>query len=721
LNPAQLAGVISRRPECQLPPEPDTLTALAARLSSPHLVGAALLGLNRPELQLAEALAALGDGCERETLAVALGRADDDPDLSLVLGRLADHAIAWPEGSRIRTVPLGHIWAHPVGLGSPVSALLGQQSLEDLRRTARELGMAVGKHKDAIAADLGAWLAVGDNVRRLVGTAPQATRNLLNKLAWEGPHLGGHAYLYASGLPEAARWAVQRGLLATPTNWGPPQMPREVAVALRGKDYVLPFETSPPISATAQVNVEAVEREGAAAAGAAATRIAALLEACAKTPIAPLKTGGVGVRELRRLGKSISDSEDNVRLWLELTVGAGLIAMSDAGLLPTDAYDQWRERAPAEQMSAILDGWQLLESAPLYLPADGTAKPPAFGYDDDSPLVPTLRSAVLAAAGAVPAGAAMASTEPLESLARWLRPVAADAVEDLPSLIAAVWRETELLGVIAHNAPTSLGRALITADPVEVEAAMWRLLPAAQDTVLLQADLTAVTTGPPSGALAARLDSAADRESRGGAWIWRFSAGSIRRAFDAGTSETELLSALRVVASGGRLPQPLEYLIGDVARQHGRVRVRPVACCLHSDDAALLSEILHAKGLAKLGLTLLAPTVLASSAPVADTLSALRTAGYAPAGENTDGTTAVERMPRQRATAPAATPGHGTPGRITPGSFMLDDLPDGFLAELVDGAGQFPAEILESLFAEHSGGQSMTISDPEELAIKLLK
>jgi hypothetical protein len=70
---------------------------------------------------------------------------------------------------------------------------------------------------------------------------------------------------------------------------------------------------------------------------------------------------------------------------------------------------------------------------------------------------------------------------------------------------------------------------------------------------------------------------------------------------------------------------------------------------LHSDDATLLSEILLVKSLARLGLTALAPTVLTSTRPVAETLAALRAAGYAPVGENADGTIAFEKMTRHRA------------------------------------------------------------------------
>jgi hypothetical protein len=106
------------------------------------------------------------------------------------------------------------------------------------------------------------------------------------------------------------------------------------------------------------------------------------------------------------------------------------------------------------------------------------------------------------------------------------------------------------------------------------------------------------------------------------------------------------------VAAAGSLPQPLEYLVADAARRHGQVRVRTVGCVLRADDPALLTELLASRALAGLKLTQLAPTVLGSAAKPADTLAALRSAGYAPVGEDAAGTALVERVDRRRAKPP---------------------------------------------------------------------
>nr|MDT0667098.1 helicase-associated domain-containing protein [Micromonospora sp. DSM 115978] len=137
------------------------------------------------------------------------------------------------------------------------------------------------------------------------------------------------------------------------------------------------------------------------------------------------------------------------------------------------------------------------------------------------------------------------------------------------------------------------------------------------------------------------LADAAVVESRGGAQTWRFTPASVRAALDAGWDADDLLGQLRTVAEHA-LPQALEYLVGDVARRHGQVRVRGVRCCVVADEA-LATEILHTRSLAKLHLRQLAPTVLASSAEPAAVLAKLRDAGMYPVAENPDGTVAVER------------------------------------------------------------------------------
>ncbi|MFR9798170.1 helicase-associated domain-containing protein [Streptomyces sp. MS06] len=286
-------------------------------------------------------------------------------------------------------------------------------------------------------------------------------------------------------------------------------------------------------------------------------------------------------------------------------------------------------------------------------------------------------------------------------------------LEDLRGRLEATLTEAELLGLVAHGALTAAGRAVDAlleagaarhypavpgagADPAghgtqglgpdlrtrpvlaravaELRTALHTMLPAPRTTARFQADATATVTGAPSPELAELLSAVADIESEGHAVVWRITPASLRRALDAGWTADEILDRLTAACEPGTgLPQPLAYTVKDTARTHGRLRVVRSACCVRSDDTALIAEVAQARGLAKLGLRRIAPTVLISTAPPDQTLDALRTAGYAPALEAETGSTVLRRLPTERApgrvpTLDLAHPQYGEPVRGIPSS-----------------------------------------------------
>lgn len=184
------------------------------------------------------------------------------------------------------------------------------------------------------------------------------------------------------------------------------------------------------------------------------------------------------------------------------------------------------------------------------------------------------------------------------------------------------------------------------------------MLPEPLDHVLLQADLTAVAPGPLQRSLAKVLDVLADVESKGGATVYRFTPGSVRRALDAGQSASDLHAFLAAHARTP-VPQPLTYLIDDVARRHGHLRVGAASAYVRCDDDAILNEILADKRAAGLRLRRLAPTVLAAQADPASLLDGLRAMGFAPAAESAEGDVLITRAHAHRTpprTAPEPVP-----------------------------------------------------------------
>ncbi|WP_203916468.1 helicase-associated domain-containing protein, partial [Rugosimonospora africana] len=640
LGPDRLAALLARRPETLTEPVPRHLGELAGRLQGRFGVAEAFQSVPLPALQILETVHAYG--CRtRAQLAELLG----EDGLDDALAALADRALAWEYDGRLSVageVASGIGYPHRLGPGA--AELLAQRTVSDLRGIAAQLDLPDPPMKKNLIAALAAFYGDADRIRALTGRAPAETREILDALAWHGPLLGAPATGY--GGPAGSRhhgpeaWAVHHGLLV-PDGWQQLVMPREVALALRGPDWRPPFDPWPPSPAARPVSAEAVAREAAAAAGALVDQVNALLAA---GPIARLKAGGVGTREQRRLARLIGADEAGVRLAIELASTAGLLASTPDEVLPTEAYDQWAAAEPPERLPPLLVAWYRLTAAPWQ---DGAA----LARDPIGRLMPDLRLELIAAAAALPPDQGVADESYLTDAVRWRAPVLAGSFEEPGEFIGPLWTEAARLGLVAHGSLTPLGRALVALDADALGRAARSLLDSATETAIFQADLTAVVPGTPGAALARLLDSAADRESRGTASTWRFTAGSVRRALDTGQTATELLDALRTAASGGTLPQPLEYLLTDVARRHGQLRVRTVGCVLHAGDPAILAELLASRALAGLGLRELAPTVLSSAASRRDTLEALRSAGYAPVGEDSSGEPLVERVDRRRAAA----------------------------------------------------------------------
>jgi len=660
LDPERLAEIVARRPEAAAAPAPRNLLELADRLSARTSVAEAFRPLPEPGVQVIEALQALLEGApegtdevRRADLVALLGRVPGDAELEATLGMLAQRALVWPESDRLRMVdPLRRAFAHPLRLGRPLAHLLAPKVAGDLKRVAERLRRPALRLKRDMIDDLVGWLGEPRNVQALVSRAPEATRVLLTEAATNGPLVSaeGAGYGYAGVFPPEVTWALERGLLVA-DGWQLAEMPREIALALRGTDWRAPFTPAPPLPSYVPVDPSAVGTEAAAAAGSALDEVTAVLESCSAAPLALRKSGGVGAREVRRLAKTTGVAESAVRLWLELAQAAGLLAVAGGEVLVTDEYDDWCAAEPGRRLAALLRAWWELDALPLLGSEEpDLARPAPLARDPLGRVAVELRGVVIAAAAELPAGSSVTTESELAPLVRWHAPLPTSMLTEIDLVVFALWREARLLGVVGLGAVSELGRALLDAGRDDVLATVARsMLPPPSTRAMFQADLTAVVTGSPDAELGCLLDGCADRESRGAASTWRFSPASVRRALDAGATADALLAGLRAAAVGSALPQPLEYLVTDVARRHGALRVRAVGCVIHSSDTGLLAEIVAARALAPLRLHLLAPTVLASAKAPADTLAALRQAGYAPIGEDVTGAVVVERTPRRRA------------------------------------------------------------------------
>jgi hypothetical protein len=652
LDADRLRQVLAARPDVVRAPEPATLGELADRLQRPGSVALAMPRLPLPCLQAAEALAALRPPVHPARLDQLLGA--DGAAVGVALNMLADHALVWPgaSGELHMAAALRQAWQTPLGLGPGLEEFLAAKTSEELRRIASALGLThTTKKQDRLQAVLKHH---GDPglLGKLIASAPPRARKLLEQHTG-GQHTGEQPQvLLMSGAPDqdsARRWLLDRALLVGHEwSYQPDRVPAEVTRALRGPDWHAPFTPGPPELDLVRLMAAEVDREAAAAATAFAGQAAALLAECGAHPPAALKSGGIGARELARMGKTVQCEETVVRMVLESAYAAGLLAYEGRALLVTQAYDAWAGQEPVDQFPVLLRAWWELGCTPSGSRDDENKAVPAVARTSPCAGCLAARQGLLAALADLPDGYGVRNPADLGDRIAWHRPFADELPQDATPF-AGLIREAELLGVLARGALTPLGAALTADDPAVLRDRAARLLPSATGTVRLGADLTAVVTGQPTADLAALLDSLADRETRSAASVWRFSTASLRRALDAGRTADGIRSDLSAVTDGP-LPQPLDYLIVDAARRHGLVRVAPAACVVHSDDTALLGEITAHRALSALGLRRLAPTVLLCRVPLPEALKALRTAGYAPAAETDDGTVRLERPEQPRAT-----------------------------------------------------------------------
>lgn len=631
LDEPSLEALLARRDDVLVGTPPRDLAELAQRLWHPHSLVVTLRDSSLPCLQTAEAAWALGHGCTRASLAEFLG--DDGPGhraaVDDVVDELVASAVFCADGPDRLVLPgaFAQIFPDPLGLGQPLAVLLQDRSVDDMRRTQSALGIERQKNRADTVAALLAYFGDAGNVRSLIATAPANVTDYLSVLAAEAA-VPDETYNPASyQVRQTAReWAGARMLLVGERwsyDW---RMPAEVARALRGPDYRAPFTPRCPGAERRPVDRKRVASNSAAAAAEFANHLLALLDQIARTPLASMKSGGVGTRELARTAKIINADERVVRLALELADEQDLLKHDERTIAVSAEFAAWRNSQPADRLAGALDTWWRIGATPTESrDSDGKARRAlARPGDCDG-----CRAARIVLIDTLAESDGALNRADAARIALWRRPLVHVVSQDDGEPLATVWREAELLGVIADGVLTELGHAVRSGDPGLVAQHATALLPQSADRATFGSDLTAYVAGAPSARVSALLDSVADRESRGGATTWRFSPGSIRRAFDNGSEGEALITSLSDIAAGP-LPQPLIYLIGDIDRRHGHLRLSAPITCICSDDAALLAEVAGDRKLARFGLRLLAPTVLTAEAPLPTVLDALRAAGYFP-------------------------------------------------------------------------------------------
>lgn len=584
LDDAALLSLFALRPDLVAPVPPD-LSSLAVRANSVPSLARAVDSLNEWQFQVLEACTALKEPMsEKEIISLT------DTSAKFVIPHLVNLALAYKskDGLRLSNSLREVLGNEPAGLGPISTVKLSMEKLDE---------------------------------------APESSKKVLERLVW-GPPRGSVGDIRNPG-PGIA-WLLKENFLV-PLDQRTVLLPREIAIHLRGGKIHKNPQPNPPAIVGKKIDQTIVDR-------AAIANIATVLRWCeeilnfwSEEPPGALRAGGLGVRDLKAAAEHLGVDENCAAFISELAYLGGLLTIdADDRILPTHAFDLWLTQSPQVRWRTLASAW-LVTSRVSGLVGRGDSKHiSALGPELDRVNAATTRKLTLEILELNPY--LSPEIDPFLALVKWRAPTRRNP--GLQSeLVRWTLREAEWLGITGQGALSKYGSAFVKVhDDLEID----RDLPKPIDYILIQSDNTAIAPGPLEIEVARNLDSIADIESRGGATVYRFSETSIRRGLDHGKTGEEIKEFLRRT-SKTPMPQPLEYLIADVSKRHGRLRVGNTSAYIRCEDPTLITQILSDKRVDDLPLRRIAPEVLICELEANEVIVTLRAAGYMPAAESGSG------------------------------------------------------------------------------------
>ena len=575
-----LAFLFQYRPDL-VTPVPNDFSSLSARASSTPSLVRTLDSLNLWHYQIIEAACVLPEPFKRSELIAVTSE-----ESAFALEYLWQLGLLYKEGNNYRT---------PTNLKllfGDEPAGLGPQSLTKVE---------FSKLKDV----------------------PKASSDVLAKLTW-GPPRGAITNIKKPG--NAIGWLLENNILVA-LDSHTVALPRELGIKLRGGKIHKELITKAVDLTGKKIEQKQIDLAAIANISTILRWCEELLHNLSDEPPTALRTGGIGVRDLKRIAEHLGVDEVCAGFVAELCYLGGLVVIDpDDQILPTSAFDIWLTKPAEERWYSLAVLW-LDTSRVSGLIGKVTDKNIApLGPELDRAGVSLIRRTTLKVLAENLKIAP--DTSSLQEIVKWWNPQRAnnDFVE---------WnlREAEWLGITGQGALSTFGNNLLTSQELlGVEDA----LPKPVDHILIQADNSAVAPGPLTAELSAQMGTIADIESRGGATVYRFSEASIRRGLDHGKTGEQIKTFL-TKTSKTPMPQPLDYLITDVAKRHGKLRVGTTHTYIRCEDEGLIQQILHDKNCEHLRLRKVAAQVLVTDLEHTEVINELREYGYLPAAENASG------------------------------------------------------------------------------------
>ena len=459
--------------------------------------------------------------------------------------------------------------------------------------------------------------------------------------------------------------AVQRGLAARSADVATSLSPVADYLAswpsrgLPGLESLAAEPRPATVIPTVGTEVASVDALAAERAFETTSAIVELVVAIRQEPAHELARGGIALPDSKRLATAARVELDEVPRLVQIAHRAGLIAR-DGGLWNTeDSADGWLAQGPGGRWARLAGAWL------AQVPAD-------------------IRDALAALARAQ-------WGERLDQYISWLYPAGGEWMRER---VIAFESDAALLGITAHDLPSTPGAALLTDGADAAAKAMTDLYPPLVNQVYLQRDLTIVAPGPLEPAIEQRLRTMADLDARALATTWRVSAASLDRAMAAGERSEAIREFLASISLTG-IPQPLDYLLRETGIRFGLVRVAASPAGgtrVRSVDASLLRALAVDRSVASLGL-MFDGVDLTSRFDRDVVFFSLADARYPVAAEDDHGAIVVPKRPRVTTRVPdLSDPTGDFIARLRVTSVLPDDTGDAWIARQLDVAarGKFP-------------------------------
>jgi hypothetical protein len=457
--------------------------------------------------------------------------------------------------------------------------------------------------------------------------APADAKKVLERLAW-GPPRGSVGDIKNPG--PGVNWLLEKKFLV-PLDQRTVILPREVAITLRGGKIHKERSIKQPSLSGAKRIEQQINLAAIANVSTVLRWVEELLNFWADEPADALRAGGLGVRDLKIISTHLGVDESCTAFVAELAYLASLISIdADDRILPSNKFDIWLMQTPADRWQMLASQWLITSRVSGLVGRVEAKNVAALGPELDRVNAARVRALTLELLrenqGVAP------EWNSFKEVLSWRAPVRRNSsLQD--ELAEWTLREAEWLGITGQGALSKYGAQFLAGDDL---SSINEDLPKTVDHILIQSDNTAIAPGPLEHEISQALAMMAEIESRGGATVYRFTESTIRRALDHGKTGDEIKTFL-VKTSKTPMPQPLEYLIADVAKKHGKLRVGNTSSFIRCEDTALISQIMNDKKLEILALRRIAPEVVICDMDATDAMRVLRECGYLPAGESANG------------------------------------------------------------------------------------